>query len=110
MKLNLPLEYHNIQDPQDLADKLSATLKQILQVINGRVAIPDNLDVHVTSVTFSAANASTPVTHRLDRIPQGYIVAKRSANFTIFDGSGSNTTSVIYLQASAAGTATIVLF
>lgn len=63
---------------------------------------------YVIVTTPATANTEFAVAHSLKdkngnaRIPQGYLVVRRSANGVVYDGTTSWTTSNIYLKCSAA--------
>lgn len=110
MKLNLPLDLSGVKTQTDLQNFISQMLKTIVDAINGNLAFGDNVFVSKVSATFASANTQVQVSHGLGVVPKGYIVAGRTANFTVFNGTSTNTSSNIFLQASGAGTATLLVF
>jgi len=85
-------------------------IKEIVDLVNGSIDVVDNVNVSSVSVTFSGASTTVEVPHTLGRVPRGYLVAKLSTGITIFDGSGTNTDSLLYVQATGAGTATLLVY
>ena len=109
MKITQNPDVSNVPNLEDLKRFSSILFGQIASAVNGGLSLPDNFFGQAISVTFSAANTDTPLDHNLNKIVTNYIVLNRSANMVIFNGSGASTSSRIYLQSSAAGTATVYL-
>ena len=61
-------------------------------------------------MTATVAASATTVYHGLKRVPQGWIVANRNANATVWATSAVETAETITLQASAPVTVTLVVF
>jgi hypothetical protein len=110
MKLNLPVDLSNLTSQSDFIRYTSQSIKQIISLINGKVAINDNLDAVIISATFNSANTSVAVPHTLGRVPQGYVPITRTSAMIVFNGSQENKSDVIYLQASASGTVNLLIF
>lgn len=108
MKLKIP-DLNNQTDFEEFRRFASSCVSQIRDVINGRVSLTDNCETSLVSVTFSAAG-DQDVKHQLGRTPQGYIVAGRSANISLFDGSGERNTESISIQSDGAGSASLLIF
>ncbi len=110
MRLQLPYDLSNLGVTEDLNRFLSQSVKAIIEILNGRVSFIDNTDTQIVTAIFSTANRTVAIPHTLRRNPTGYITVSLSANMVIFNGDSSNTESLIYLRASAAGTAKLLLF
>jgi hypothetical protein len=82
---------------------------QVVEVLTNKLDFETNFNCKLLSVTFSAANVNVAVNHGLGRVPTGYIVYQRSANLVVFDGS-ANTSTFLNLQASTAGTVSVIVF
>jgi len=109
MRLRVP-QTSNIENTKDFIRLASQTIDSVVSAINGKIGVTDNLDAAVVSAEFQSANSTTPIAHTLGRTPIGYIVTGLSANMVVFDGSGTNNESTLFLQASAAGTARMLVF
>jgi hypothetical protein len=69
------------------------------------------LDAHYILHTFIAASTNETIPHRLNRVPVGYWVVRSNVIGVVFDtDSGSWTTEVILLKASAIGSYVIIVF
>jgi len=110
MKIKVPQDLSNIETFEDFKKFVSQTFSQVVTVINGRIALGENIDGTIVSVVFSGANVTMAAEHKLNRIAANYIVVGRTANMTIFDGTTDNTKDATYVQASAAGTARLLVF
>ena len=96
--------------PEDLPKYVTLFLEQVSQAVNNNLTISENFSGKVLSVVFGSANTDVVVTHDLGRVPSGYIQTGQTAAMIVYDGSGQNSSSVIYLKSSAAGTARIWVF
>lgn len=101
--------FEKVKD-EELARFVEIYCDDVTAVVNGGLDFQTNFNAKIVSAVFSSANTTVGVSHGLGRVPSGYIVVGLSAAMTVFNGSGSNTTSVIYLQASAAGSASLLIF
>lgn len=95
---------------EDQPRLLSVFLDQVKTIINNGLQFVDNFSGKTLTLTFSAANTDTALTHGLGRVPTGYIIIKRSASMVVYDGSAAWTSQLIYLKASATGTVTVLVF
>ena len=59
--------------------------------------------------TFTGPGVDVAVEHKLGRIPVGYLVVKRTASMTVYDGVASSSEDWLVLRASAAGTAYVLV-
>lgn len=110
MKLSIPFDISNIDNLSDLVRYTTQVIKQVSDVINGKVSFPDNIDGKFISVVFNVANSTQEISNPLGRVPVGYIPTSLSSGMIIYNGVKSNTASAIYLQATAIGTASIFVF
>lgn len=110
MKIAAPLSLASIKTWEDLRRFTAESLSQLLSLVNGRISIQDNLETSVVDATFSASSITVAVPHTLGRVPTGYIVASLSASLIVFNGNKDHTDAVLYVQASAAGTAKLIVF
>ena len=77
-------------------------LEQVGQLLNNGLGFADNFNAKLLAVTFSAGNTDVASLHGLGRVPQGYFQVGQTAASLIYDGSSANTSSLLYLRASAA--------
>lgn len=110
MKIQRAVSLSNLTTFEDLRKWSDFSLDQIFDVLNGKVAFSDNIDANSVTASFSAAATDVQVAHGLNRGPIGYIVIRRSAAITIYDGSAAWTTDNIYIRSSGAGNITLLVF
>lgn len=109
-KIKTPLTISNVETLEDLRRYTSQALDEIVGAINGRISLSDNVQATIKSVTFSGANATVSVDHGLGTSPSGYFVVGLSTAITVFDGNRSSDSANLYVQASGAGTARLLIF
>lgn len=97
-------------DADDLPRWLTNFLREVKNILNGKINFRDNFDGQIVSVEFEAADTDTLVSTRLRRTPTSYIILGKSANMVIYDGDTDSSTGNIYLKASAIGTAKLLIF
>lgn len=110
MKVKSTQDCSNVTSWEDLRKFSSTALQDIISQVNGNIDLLDNCNTVHIGVTFMAGNTETKFNHMLDRVPTGYIVTELSANMVLFKGATPNTSSLIYLQSSAAGSGKVLLF
>ncbi len=96
--------------PDEVARFTDLCLADIVNIVNGNLDFGSNINCKLLSVTFSAANVNTAVTHNLGRAPAGYIVTKSSASANVFDGTVASNSNTLYLQASAQATVGLLVY
>lgn len=81
-------------------------------ILRAFLALGETLDVARVVADKAIATGDTPVPHGLGRVPRGYIVVKRSAAETVYDGAAPHArpAEFINLRASAAVTCSLVFF
>lgn len=85
-------------------------MAQVVTIINGKIAINDNLDSRLVNVTFTSAAVDTQVTHNLGRIAIGYILTVSSAPMSIYNGVTAGDSNNIFLRTNNPGSTTILVF
>lgn len=96
--------------PEDFQRYATMALEDIVRQVNGGLDFTSNFSGRLLSVTFSASATDTALAHGLGRVPTGYIITSLSASMVVYSGSAAWTNSSIYLRASAAGTAGVLVF
>lgn len=110
MKITGPLDVTNVTSWEELRRFSGQVTKSIVELVNGKITFSDNFDAMSISVVFPTANTTVIVPHGLNRIPAGYIVQGRSAAMIVYDSATANTTNNLYVQASAIGTANLLVY
>jgi hypothetical protein len=110
MKLKIPATVSNAESWQELQRYVAQSIDAIASLLNGRVGFIDNCQVSYVTVVFPSASTTISVDHTLGVQPTGYIVVGKNAGAHVFDGDTANTTSKLYVQASAAMTARLLVF
>ncbi len=108
MKITATSNLQQVKE-EELARYTDIFCQDVTQVVNGQLDF-SNFNAKSVSVTFLSANSTVAVNHGLSRIPLGYLVQSLTANMVIFNGTSGNTTSILYLQSSAAGTASLLVY
>lgn len=95
----------------DVPRYCSINFQNIETQLNGNIEFGANIKASTTIVVFQTANTVVAVPHTLGRVPQGYVVIKQNAVGSILTSELTNpwTSTVIYLNASAAMTATLTI-
>lgn len=95
----------------DIPRYCSMNFQNIDTQLNGNIEFGANIKSSSTPVVFQTANTVVAVSHTLGRVPQGYIVIKQNAAGSILTSELTNpwTSTTIYLNASAAMTATLII-
>lgn len=99
----------NLKTPADIQRYTAISLQSIINAINGGLTFVENISGAFSTCTFSGAGEEA-IPHGLGRVPQGYLVSGRSTSITIYNGQNANTSSVLYLRSSGAGTINVFIF
>jgi len=100
----------NIKDDKEFRRFCSIVINDIVSTVNGNLGLTENTDGSLQSVDFTSANAEVGITHNLNRLPLGYILAGSSVAMSLYDGVTPSDKKYIYLKSNAAGTAKIYIF
>lgn len=100
----------NLDSVAEIKRYNAINFQRIIDALNGKLSIEDNLNGKFIGVTFSSANANTTIKHNLNRTPTGYISVQQTAAMTLYDGTTKSTTSEITLKSSATGFSKIYIF
>lgn len=111
MRLTVSSDFGKITTLQEIIRWTAQFVQQASQAMSGNLEFDVNLRTStVLGVVFPAANTNVNVTHRLNRVPIGYLIAGSSAACSIFTSTIPATALTITLQSSTAATCTIVVF
>lgn len=111
MRIKLPIDTSNL-DPgsEQFVSFVSQVLNGILNILNGNVQFTDNCLSELITVTFNSANVQQAISHKLGRLPSGYILCGSRAATTLYDGASPSTTSSVFIQSTVATTVKILVF
>lgn len=95
----------------DVARYASTNFDAIGLALNGNIEFGANIRSSTSIAVFLVAGQVVAVPHKLGRTPQGYFVIKQDAAGSVLTSELTNpwTSTVIYLNASAAMTATLII-
>lgn len=88
---------------------VSTVLKALGLQINGGLEFGENIKSTIVDVVFPAGQVEVAITHGLGRIPIGFLIANRSTAANIYSGTSKWTSKIIYLRASSAVNAKVVV-
>lgn len=88
---------------------LQTEVENIYRCLQGNVSFGDtlfqkgeNIDAYIVSATANVASGNDiTLTHALGRIPQYFIILGNTASGTIYNGSGTNSTSNFFIKYTA---------
>lgn len=111
MRITVANDFGKITTLQEVIRWTAQFVEQAYRAMSGNLEFDVNLRTStIPGVVFPAANTDVIVTHKLNRLPVGYLVAGSSAACSIFLSSVPATALTITLQSNAAATCTIVVF
>lgn len=110
MKVQTNLSTSDVETWEQLRRYVSSDILNIVSVLNGRIGLTDNCQTTLATVSFPSSGMTIAVPHTNRIVPSGYILAGSNADIRIWDGVGINTTSILFLQASGAGIARVLIF
>lgn len=96
--------------PEELARFVDIFCHDVVQKVNGDLDFQNNINCKLVSIPFAAANTEASVSHGLGRVPTGYLVYGATAAMSVYNGVSTNTAALLYLRASAVGTANLIVF
>lgn len=100
----------NLKTLSDVIRYASNTFTAVASAINGGLSFQENIQGRFSSVEFRVANQEVSFEHSLSSLPRGFLVTGLSASMVVYNGVTENTNQVMYLRASAPGTATVFVF
>lgn len=109
MKITTPINVDNVQKLEDIIRYSGILFGQIKDAINGKLSFVDNIDCSIKDVTFPAGSKEVKISHNLNAIPAGYVKVS-GPNISVYDGDTDSTKTDIYLKATGAGVAKIIIF
>lgn len=96
--------------PDKFHIEASPIIKELADVVNGKLGFDDNIDCQHVDVTFLVSNQDVAITHNLNRTGLRYLKAKASVDCSIYDGISASTKNTIYLRSTQPATVTLVLY
>ena len=109
-KLSQESSIDRLTEPKEQVRFISIFFDQLVRILNNGLTFADNFDLKTVNVSFSSAVTNQAISHNLGRVPIGYIVIRRSANLSVWDGTSPFTSSYFYLASDAAGSVTLLVF
>ena len=103
-------DFGNLKTWDELKRFVTTWAGEITGAVNGGLEFGPNIRCKIITANFSAANTENTFIHNLGRIPTGYIVVKQSAATSVYDGGTPNTSTAIFLKASAVANTTLLVF
>ncbi len=100
----------NQTDPKEIQRYTAVSLQSVINAINGGLNFGENIQGTFRGATFTGAGNEQGIVHGLGRVPVGYLVVGRSTGVTIYNGENANTSSVLYLRSTGAGTINVFTF
>lgn len=98
MKLAVP---YLPQKLDELRASLVSFIDQLVAGVNGQLSVDQNLEAQLIDVSLTlAADIEFPITHNLDRVPNGFTVVKNNKSSVVYNGGTAWTQSTIYLKSS----------
>lgn len=104
-----PIDLTNLTDTNDFMRFCSQLVGTIVDTINGKLEFDTNLLTQSVSVTFSATNTDTSVSHSLNKTGVKYIVTSKNAACDVYNGLTAASSSTLYLRGTVATTVTLEL-
>jgi hypothetical protein len=108
-KLTASVDFDRVK-AEEMPRFINLFAEQVESLINNGLTFSDNFDAKIVSVSITTADTDFAVAHGLGREPLGYFVIGQTANMGVYNGSRANSASVLYLRASAVGTASVLVF
>lgn len=99
-----------ITDPMQFIRMGAIAIRDIVDVVNGKVEFDVNIACVTVEATFTTANQEVLIPHALGRVPKGYEITKTTAATILYDGTRDPGTQNITLRASLPATVQIRLF
>lgn len=109
----IPRNWWNLSNVDQAKQIETATLflKDVYNILNKGIILTDNFRGALLSVTFTALNSNTAVSHQLPFAPQNYFIVGLSADMRIYDGATINNGSFVNFRcAGTTGSARIFVF
>ena len=110
MRFKLPIDLRNQSADDTFVRWVDQAFNLIQQIFNGRVGLTDNCATSLITVTIQQAHVSQTALHTLNKIPIGYLQAGSTVGGLVFNGVGTNSKQYLYVQATVAGTYTLLVF
>lgn len=92
------------------AQDTTRVVNDLLHAVNGRLDFENNFGAKIVNVVFTDADTETAVAHGIGRPPRGYIVTSLGAATTVYNSGTPWTANTIYLSATIATSADLLIF
>lgn len=109
-KIQSRTDLSSLETPEEFQRHGAQAISNMADVVNGQLEFDKNFKSQTVTVTFTSADTDTSVTHSLKKTNVNYMVVKKSANCSVYDGAGKATANRLFLRSSSAATVTLVLF
>jgi hypothetical protein len=110
MKITAIDDISNVADVDQVKRFVTQFQINCKEVVNGNIDFTDNCRTALVSVTFTATNTNTSVSHGLGRVPRGFILVGSSVAMNVYNGSGTTDGTSLSVKADATGTASLLVF
>ena len=103
-----------VQDSNEvpvLAKRVSEFFREIVRILNGRLAFQENIKGKFYTIDFKTASVETVLKHDLGFEPTGFFLVRRyNSTISVYDSSRPWTTDKAFFKATAVGKAKLYLF
>lgn len=110
MRLNTDPKRLTQRTAEEKLDLVLNFMEECAFILNGNIEPIGNLKVEMYRVQFTFTNVEQDIRHKLGRVAKGYFVIRKSGNFNVYDGATDWNANSVFLKASAAGFATVLVF
>lgn len=109
-KISTRTNLAGLTDPKDFQKHGSAAISDIAETVNGSLEFDKNIKSQHVTVKFTQANVDTAVPHTLSKVGLHYLIAKKSADCSVYDGTRPASSNVVYLRCSQVATVVVILY
>lgn len=98
-----------IENEDKRISQISLMLKDFYNILSGGIIFQDNFRGVVLNVTLAVGENA--IVHNLSYVADNYILTKSGvANQSLYDGTTPNTKTTIYINATVAGSARLLVY
>lgn len=110
MKVRARSDLSNIKDLDTHIARTSEVMSDVVDALNGKVDFQSNIQNQMVNVNFTAINTDLAINHTLGYVPTGYMRHGGTNTGNLIDGKTPWTKTTIYLQATATGAVSVMIF